>query len=190
MICFKFCAEVTVALAREGQMMWAKLEPWQLLQLQRLAKLDPERVESLLNTLFRQYPGLYGDLAIMAVDQEQITVVECAESLGVSEELVEQKRTAWRRSQLATSETAVIVQAGHHPTAKLAEGHVAVWEVIREYRKVGSLEALRDSFPAVSEVELASAIRYAQEHLAEIDAQIEAYERMLALKRAEYPFAS
>ncbi len=52
--------------------MWARLEPWQLLQLQRIAKFDPERVESFLNTLWTQYPGLLHELAISAVDQEQL----------------------------------------------------------------------------------------------------------------------
>lgn len=170
--------------------MWAKFEPWQLQQLQRLAKLDIERVESLLNTLFLQYPSLYSDLAIAAVDQEQMTVAECADRLGMSEEVIEERRADWRRRMLTTTDTAVVVHEGSKSVARLAEGHLSVWEVVREYRKVGTLEALRASFPGVSEVELASALRYAQEHPEEIEEQIQAYERMLAIRRSEYPFAS
>lgn len=170
--------------------MWAKLEPWQLLQLQRLAKLDPERVESLLNTLFHQYPSLFGELAIAAVDQEQLTIGECADRLGITEDLVEQRRAEWHRRLVSTTDTAVVVHEGTKPVARLAEGHLAVWEVVREYRKVGSVEALRNSFPGVSEVELAGALRYAQDHTQEIEDHIQAYEKLLALKRAEYPFAS
>jgi len=171
-------------------LMWAKYEPWQLQQLQRLAKLDPERVESLMNLLFRQHPGLYGDLAIAAVDQEQLTVPECADRLNLDEHVIEEKRSVWRRALVSNIDSAVVIHEGTKPVARLAEGHLAVWEVVREYRKVGTLDALRDSFPGISEVELASALRYAQEHPGEIEDQIQAYEKMLAVKRAEYPFAS
>ncbi len=170
--------------------MWAKFEPWQLLQLQRLAKLDPERVESLMNTLFHQYPSLFSDLAIAAVDQEQMTVAECADRLGASEMIVEERLVEWRRRMITAPDTAVVVHEGSKSVARLAEGHISVWELVREYRKVGTLEALRSSFPAISEVELASALRYAQEHPEEIEEQIQAYEQMLAMRRSEYPFAS
>ena len=170
--------------------MWAKLEPWQLLQLQRLAKLDPERVESLMNTLFLQYPGLYAELAIAAVDQEQLTVEACADRLNLSEDVIERRRAEMHRRMITPTDTAIVVQDGTKPIARLAEGHIAVWEVVREYRKVGSVEALRSSFPGVSEVELASALRYAQDHPAEIQSHIDAFERLVALKRSEYPFAS
>ena len=76
--------------------MWARLEPWQLLQLQRLAKLDPQRVEMILNTLWNRYQGLYTELAVSAVDQEMLSVGDCAERLSVPAEQIEKDLVDFR----------------------------------------------------------------------------------------------
>lgn len=168
--------------------MWARLESWQLPQIQRLAKLDPERVETLLNTLWHQYPGLIDELAIAAVDSEDLTVDDCSELLGISPFEVEVRLLAFRRAAVPVNSAVVHDNSAKH-IARLANGQVAVWEIVREYRKLGSVERLRDSFPRVSEGELAAALRYAQEHADEIEALIQEYEDVLARKRAVYPFA-
>lgn len=169
--------------------MWARLESWQLPQLQRLSKLDAERVEALLNTLWHQYPGLYEELAIAAVDQEMLSVEDCAERLGKPIWVIEERLLQFRRAEVSV-ESAVVHDDTVKHIARLANGQVAVWEVVREYRKLGSLDALRSSFPAISEGELAAALRYAQEHAEEIQRLIDEYEGVLALRRASYPFAS
>ncbi len=169
--------------------MWARLEPWQVLQLQRLAKLDPERVESLLNTLWHQYPGLYEELSIAAVDQDMLSVDQCAELLNKPSWVVDEKLLQYRSSTVSV-ESAVVRDDSHRHVARLANGQITVWEVVREYRKMGSVESLRGSFPGVSEGELAAALRYAQENSEEIEALIREYEEVLALRRASYPFAS
>jgi len=168
--------------------MWAINEPWQLSQLNRLAGIDSERVETILNTLWKSYPGLYAELAILAVDMEQLSVDECAQRLGITGDEVLQKLIQFRRA--APLDLALVPDRNGHPVARIADFGIAVWEVVREYRKLGSVERLKESFPAVPEAQLAAAMRYAQENTEEIDGQIRAYEDMAGKLRAEYPFAS
>ena len=167
--------------------MWARLEQWQLPQLQRLAKLDPQRVEMLLNTLWDRYPGLYTELAISAVDQEMLSVDECADRLCLPPEQIERDLVDFR--QCAGSVEAAVVP-DHRNVACLAQTGVPVWELVRQYRKVEcSLEKLSAAFPSLSQRELAAAIRYAEAHPEEIEAKISEYETVLAKRRAEYPFS-
>jgi len=167
--------------------MWARLEPWQLQQLQRLANADPERAEAMLNTLWNNFPGLLPELAISAVDQEVLSVPECAERLDLTEHQVETSLTDFRHNGKGTH--SIVLREDRHKTACLAEGGIAVWEVVREYRKLGSVERLKESFPSLTEMELAAALRYAQEHSEEIESLISDYENVLAKRRAEYPFS-
>lgn len=167
--------------------MWAKHEAWQLGQLHRLAGLDPERVETVLNTLWIQYPALYAELAILAVDQEQLSISECAERLGITPDEVEEKLITFRRA--APLEVALVEDRGGKNVARIADYGIAVWEVVREFRKLGSVERLKESFPAVPEGQLAAAIRYAQANPKEIEELICEYEEMMTKLRQEYPFA-
>ncbi len=169
--------------------MWANIEEWQLCQLVRLAASDPERVEAMLNTLWRSYPSLLGDLAIMAVDKEQVSVDECSDMLGIRPEMVEERLKKLRR-QASPVAMAVVQDDSQNHVARLADYGIAVWEVVREFRKLGSVERLIETFPAVPEGQLAAALRYAQSNPAEIESLIENYESMLARRREEYPFAS
>lgn len=157
-------------------------------QLQRLAKLDPERVETILNTLWRQYPSLFAEMAVSAVDQEQLSVDECAQLLDLDAGDVEERLIAYRRAVLPIDCAVVHDDSAKH-IARLANGQIPVWEIVREYRKVGSVERLRESFPGVAESELAAALRYAQENRDEIEASINEYEEVLARRRSVYPFA-
>ena len=166
--------------------MWIRLESWQTQQIERLAHLDPERAETLMNTLWAACPGLLGELAISAVDQETLSVDACSDLLGISTEEVEKRLIAFRRHAV-TVERAV-VQEGSCNGASLVEGKVAIWEIVREYRKLGSVERLRESFPSLSEGELAAAFIYADEHPSEIEGKICQYEDMLSQKRAKYPY--
>jgi uncharacterized protein (DUF433 family) len=160
--------------------MWARLEKWQFDQLVRLSAQDFERAETLLNTLWNAYPGLYAELTIRAVDQEQLTVDEAAARLDVSIEEIEASLVQFRRS--IPIEGAVVCE-GEKLVARLVQGQLPVWEVVREYRKVGSVEKLKVSFPSLSESELAAALRYAQSNSTEIEAQIADYERYLEMRR-------
>ena len=166
--------------------MWHVLEPWQFTQLKRLASFDPERVETTMNTIWNAYPGLFEEVCVSAVDQEQLTVARCAEILGIPEGRVEEHLHDFRARP---PQPAAAVVRDERAVARLAEGHVAVWEIVREYRKLGSVERLVDSFTSLSRGELAAALKYAEQNPAEIEAHIARYEELLAKRRAEYPFA-
>lgn len=165
--------------------MWRLVEPWQLQQLKRLSNLDPERVETILNTLWNSYPGLYEELAVSAVDQEMLSVEGCAQRIGVTEQEVERHLITYRE-QTVRPESAVVRDG---KVARLHDGQVAVWEVVREYRKLGSVERLTASFPSLTPRELAAALKYAEANPEEIESQISRYEEMLSKRRTEYPFA-
>ena len=166
--------------------MYHVLEPWQFTQLRRLASFDPERIETALNTLWNSYPGLFEEACVSAVDQEQLTVARCAEILNLDEGRVEELLHAFR-SRPPQPATAVV--RDERAVARLAEGNVAVWEIVREYRKLGSVEKLVNSFASLSRGELAAALKYAEQNPAEIEGHIARYEELLAKRRAEYPFA-
>ncbi|RYG39677.1 hypothetical protein EON79_23955, partial [bacterium] len=158
--------------------MWNVLEPWQIRQLQRLAAIDPERVEAMLNTMWQQYPGLYEEMAVMAVDQGSLTVVQAAELLKIPSAEVDAKLTAWRKREIGSER---LVIAG--PVARLDESGIAVWEIVREFRKLGSVERLETRFPTLNRGQLAAALRYGQSHPQEIEDQIDRYEQALERQR-------
>lgn len=168
--------------------MWTKFESWQLAQFQRLGQLDPERVETILNTVWHSYPGLMRDLAIAAVDQEQLSVEACACLLDCSTEDVEARLIEFRqKSAKFDYDWAVVMDDSTH-VARLAESQVAVWEIVREYRKLGSVERLTETFPSLPKSELAAALVYAEQNPGEIESQISRYEEIIQRKRSEYPF--
>jgi len=165
---------------------WTRLEPWQLTQICRLAKYDPERVETIFNTIWAMYPNLRWDLAIGAVEQSELTVEEAAEHFQVPVGEIEKRLEAHCRALSEWGQAEILeTERG----AKVEDTQVCVWEIIREYRKIGSMEALRESFPGLSTAQLGAAINYAREHPAEIESLISAYEEVQARKREEYPFA-
>lgn len=168
--------------------MWTTFETWQLGQLQRLAVTDSERVETILNTLWNSYPGLLSDLAIAAVDQEQLSVDSCAKLLKIDVLEVERCLVEFRQKNAKFGyDLAVVVENGSS-IAKLIDSQVAVWEIVREFRKLGSVERLTEAFPTLPKSELAAALVYAEQNPSEIEAQISKYETILQKKRDEYPF--
>lgn len=166
--------------------MWRLMEKWQLPQLQRLAAQDPERVESMLNALWQSYPGLYQEMAIAAVDQGALSAEACAERLGTDEREVQRQVRAYRESMRLAADRYLVRDGA---VARLSEGGVAVWEVVREYRKLGSVQRLAESFPSLTQRELAAALKYAEANPEEIESQISRYEEVRSKRRAEYPYA-
>jgi uncharacterized protein (DUF433 family)/predicted HTH domain antitoxin len=161
------------------------LDLWQLQQLERLLRSEPDRVERAMQVLWRAEPDLFRDVTIGAVDQDALTLDEAARALGVSQDEAERMLVDFRARQQNTA--GVIEHKGE--VAYLAGTHVSVWEIVREYRKADSVEQLYDSFPTLTRGLLMSALRYAERHPEEIDKQIAHYEAHLAKKRSEYPFA-
>ena len=150
----------------------------------RLADRDPQRADRIVETLWSTHPRLLGELAISAVDKSEISLEDAAVVLNVSPEEVKSRVEAFRRAERPSAP--IVEDEG---TARLAEGQVPVWEVVREYRKCGSFEDLAKAFPALTETELNAAIAYGTDNAAAIDDLIEKYESMQDRKRSEYPFA-
>lgn len=154
----------------------------------RMSQLDRERVETILNTLWHSYPNLLGDLAIAAVDQEQLSIDACAKLIGAPVDEVERRLLEFRQNGAKFDYDWAVVLDEESNVAKLADSQVAVWEIVREFRKLGSVDRLTEAFPSLPRPELAAALIYAEQNPAEIESQISRYEAMLAKKRSEYPF--
>lgn len=164
--------------------MWARFEPWQLRQLALLAERDLDRAEHALNTLWSSVPGLYEHLTLGAAAAGDLSYEAAATLLGKPEEVVR---------ALAANTIAVQLYRPVHDAkniARVAEGQLSVWEIVRVYRKLGSVESLVSAFPGVDKSELAAALRYAEENPAEIEALIAEYESVVARRRTEYPFSA
>jgi len=164
--------------------MWKVFEPWQLRQLHRLAELDPERSETILNTLWNQFPGLFEDVIVMAVDQGEIGIDRAAEVAGVTAAEIEARLQVMRRQESLLDRMVTVDETN---VARLEDGKVAVWEIVRELRKLGSLERLESAFPSLHRTEIAAALKYAQSHPTEIEDQISRYEEAMSRRRAVYP---
>jgi uncharacterized protein (DUF433 family) len=163
-------------------------EPWQLKQLVRLAQTAPNRVAEALNLVWEANPELFQNLAIAAVDQEQLSVADCAIALHTSVEDVEARLLAFRQSSTGNSNGHAVV-CGDAALMRLPESGVAVWEIVRVFRQRGSWDQLCEAFSSVSHAELSFALEFAEKHLSEIDRAIDHYETMLQRRKAEYPFA-
>jgi predicted HTH domain antitoxin/uncharacterized protein (DUF433 family) len=164
--------------------MWTPMEPWQVAQLERLSSIDHDKVESALNDLWDAHPEMLEQITISAIDQEQITLDRGAQILRMSEADVEQKLAEFQRRAL--KRCCVVVCEGS--VAKLADGGLPVWEVVRVFRKLGTFEKLQEAFSGVSLQTLESALAYAELNGAEIEQQIARYEELLERRRAEYPY--
>jgi len=137
---------------------------WQVAELARLGLTDPQRAERALNAVWAAMPGLYEELArsagIPCDDGPETDVASFA-----------------------------LVETGGGSVARLADSRIAVWEIVREHRRSGSVEQLIIAFPSVERDELQAAIDYASRNAQEIDMLIERYESMLEQRRAQYPYA-
>ncbi len=152
--------------------MWTPFEPWQIAELQRLSERQRDEVESGLNALWESHPELLEEITIGALDRQQISAGRAAQVLGISEPealrcLARHRRRALRRSCIVLAEGC---------DAKLADGGLPVWEVVRVYRRVGSVAKLQQSLKGISLETLGAALVYANENAEEIEAQIAAYE--------------
>jgi uncharacterized protein (DUF433 family) len=167
-----------------SKQMWTPLEPWQVAQLERLSSVDHDRVEAGLNALWDARPDLLEQVTISALDQEEITIQQAIQILRVAETEIEQKLADFQRRAL--KRCCVVVSNGS--MAKLADGGLPVWEVVRVYRKLETIEKLQEAFSGVSLQTLESALAYAEAHPEEIELQISRYEALLERRKAEYPY--
>lgn len=160
---------------------------WSTLQLQRMTRFFPERVDEAMHRLFELDPQLRNELVIGAVDQEMLTVQQAADYTGIPPEEIELRLVEFRT--LMAQRDVRIEKLSEKAVARVVGAGISVWEIERERRRVHSTEVLRDSFPALSKNEIELALAYAQDHADEINSAIERYEQVLARRQAKYPFA-
>ncbi|MBX3118308.1 MAG: hypothetical protein KF784_04525 [Fimbriimonadaceae bacterium] len=157
-------------------------EAWQLEQLAHLAVSDPARVERALAAVWEAQPDLLRDVVLWAVDRREIDHERACEILNIDAAELE-KRLESLRSSTKTWEQYIEIEA-ESGTARMSDNHVPVWEVILEYRKVGSVGDLCETFPSLSKGALAAALRYAETHPKEIQDKIAAYESYVTRRQA------
>jgi uncharacterized protein (DUF433 family) len=73
--------------------------------------------------------------------------------------------------------------------ARLVSSPVAIWEVVREYRRLGAVDQVLEYMPMLSELDVRAALSYAGRNPDEIGRDIKRYEEHLERTRAAYPFA-
>lgn len=160
---------------------------WALLQMQRMTRFFPERVEEAIHRLFELDPALRNDLVLGAVDQEMLTVAQAAEFTGMDVEDLECRLVEFRKA-MAHREVR-IEKPGEKGVARIAGTGVSVWEVARELARCGSEDRLFAAFPALNRAELSVALEYARQNPEEIQREIERYEQVVQRRLSEYPFA-
>lgn len=164
------------------------IAPWTFPQLERMALLRPHRMDELLARLMQVEPGLARELAAMAVEEGVLSLDAAAQSLNLSAEEFAADVEAMRTQMEREAGEALIVR-DQKGVARLTSQHVAVWELVMEYRRAGSVEMVRSVFPSLSETEVRAALSYAGRNPDEIGAQIRTYEEHVERARAAYPFA-
>src|SRR5579872_3636565 len=92
---------------------------WQITQLGKLAQTDPARLKSILNSVWSANPGLYEELAAAAGVQ-----IDAPDSIAFA-----------------------LVETSGNMMARLSDSRIAVWEIVRAYRRAGSLDQLQAEFP-------------------------------------------
>src|ERR1044072_5560616 len=111
--------------------MWIPLEPWQLAQLARLSTIEPGRVETALNALWSDRPELLEQVVIAGAAAGDTTIGAAAAMLGTNEAEIEIRVSEFNRRSLKRC-CLVVCESG---VAKLADGGIPVWGVVRVYRK-------------------------------------------------------
>lgn len=157
-------------------------EAWQLEQLGHLAASDSDRVGRAFEAFWKANPDLLNDVVLSALDRRRISHEQAASILNVSLKQVTKRLESFRTESAAWEQ--FIEHDPEHGTVRLVDTHIPVWEVIREYRRIGSVAGLCESFPMVSHGALAAALKYADAHAEEIQTKISAYETYLDRRKA------
>lgn len=168
--------------------MTTTLGHWIIPQLERMAKSHPEKIDDLLEAIRHSRPDIFDELHLMAIEHGQLTKEDAAERLHADSAVVQNRLEVYREAMTFASESQVI-EKDRHGVAKISEKHVSVWEIVREYRRTDSVEAMRGAFPGLSEGELRAALIYAGRHPDEVGSQIRAYDEVVERSKAAYPFA-
>ncbi len=162
-------------------------DAWLADQLKRMAKTQPERFEGFVRLFKQALPAEYEELALMALDEGGITCAECAATLHIGEPEVDVRLEGFRNSSDDLPDGLIVKD--DHGVARIVDTHVAVWEIVRVFRRVGSVTELKEAYSSLSERELRAALAYAGNNPDEISVGIAQYEAIVQRKREAYPFA-
>jgi len=168
--------------------MTASLGHWVIPQLERLAKSDAGRIDELLDVVRAYRPDLFDELTLLAVEHGQLSHEEAAEVLGSDTVVVAIRLQTLRDAfdEVVQGQTIVKDKNG---VAKIDGKPVSVWEVVREYRRTDSVDAMKGAFGSLTECEIRAALLYAGRNPDEIGGQIRAYDEVVERSKAAYPFA-
>lgn len=150
-------------------------EHWMLPQLRRLARAKPNSFEQIAGHIREFHPGLYEELCLMAVEHGDLTQGDCAVCLATDVSHLAVRLEIYR-NDAGDAGNPILIEVDENGVACLVDSRIFVWEIEREFRKLGSIEALKDSYTGLTEGELRAALRYAERHPDEIARKIRAYE--------------
>src|SRR5579862_5074967 len=97
---------------------------WQVTELAKLGQSDPQRAERALNAVWSAMPGLFEELAVSAGEPIEA------------------------RDEAEANPAYALVETSESSVARLTESRIAVWEVVREHRRSGSMDELTAVFSA------------------------------------------
>lgn len=166
----------------------SEVKPWILPQVERMALERPGRIASALAAIFANDPDLEIELTAMAVEENMLELHEAAVHLGMSPDELEKRVTALSEHQDLSDDMARI-KKDVGGVARLVSSPVAIWEVVREYRRVGAVDQVLESMPMLSELDVRAALSYAGRNPDEIGREIKRYDDHVERTRAAYPFA-
>lgn len=152
-------------------------DAWMITQVQRMAKTRPERLKAILSQMRHSLPEAYEELLLTALEHGEVTLQQCAHELGLDDAEMIMRQEAYRQLVSESLESPVISH-DIQGTARVTGTMIAVWEIVRRFRKTASVSELRESFPSLTELELRSALAYAGRNPDEVQGQIAAYEEV------------
>ncbi|MES1147427.1 MAG: hypothetical protein ABUL49_01625 [bacterium] len=145
-------------------------DDWLPHALLRLSSLEPDRYEQFVSEFKAALPSAYAELIALAQQAGKL-----------DPDLAERMKIA--TLNLEASELVVKDERG---VARIIDSNIAVWEIVRAFRKVGSVTALKEGYAGLSERELRTALAYYGQNPDEISAQIAKYEETRIARQA-YP---
>lgn len=144
-------------------------------QLRRLARIKPAAFDELVTHIREFHPTIYEELCLMGVEHGDLEQGECAVCLATDVSKLAVRLEIYR-ADTGNDENAILIETDENGMASLVDSGIFVWEIAREHRKQGSLEALKNSYASLTEAELRAALRYSERHSEEIERKIRAYE--------------
>lgn len=152
-------------------------DAWMISQVQRMARTRPGRLTAILFQLRESHPDAFEEMVLTALEHGDLSCDRSAQELGVDQADLAAKQEAFRQ-MLSDSVESPVISKDSHGTARVNGTMIAVWEIVRKFRKSSSVSDLRDSFNSLTELELRAALAYAGRNPDEIQGQISAFDEL------------